>query len=72
MSKYEAVKKKLSTSGAASLGWFLGRGYVQETLTVRHEKWCVVEVGKPSPIAICKSQKAAKYIAASLNGDCNE
>ena len=72
MSKYEAVKKKLSTSGVASLGWFLGRGYVQETLTVRHEKWCVVEAGNPSPIAICKSQKAAKDIAAALNGDCHE
>lgn len=69
MSKYKAVKKKVSTSGKASLGWFLGRGYVQEYLTVHHEKWCVVEVGKPSPIAICKSQKAANDIAAALNGE---
>lgn len=72
MSKYEAVKKKVSTSGTASLGWFMGRGYVQEYLTVRHEKWCVVEAGKPSPIAICKSEKMAMAIAAALNGDCNE
>ena len=72
MSKYEAVKKKLSTSGVASLGWFLGRGYVQDVLTVRHEKWCVVEAGKPSPVAICKSEKMAKTIAAALNGDCDE
>ena len=72
MSKYVAVKKKLSTSGIASLGWFLGRGYVQEVLAVRHEKWCVVEAGKPAPIAICKSEKMAMAIAAALNGDCNE
>jgi hypothetical protein len=72
MKKYEAVKKKVSTSGVASLGWFLGRGYVQETLTVRHEKWCVIEAGKPSPIAICKSEKIAKAITAAMNGDCNE
>lgn len=72
MSKYEAVKKKLCTSGVASLGWFLGHGYVQEALTVRHEKWCVVEAGKPSPVAICKSEKMAKTIAAALNCDCDE
>lgn len=72
MSKYGAVKKKLSTSGIASLGWFMGRGYVQQALTVRHEKWCVVETGKPSPVAICKSEKMAKTIAAALNGDCGE
>lgn len=72
MSKYEAVKKKVSTSGTASLGWFMGRGYVQEYLTVRHEKWCVVEAGKPSPIAVCKSERMAKVIASALNGDRNE
>jgi len=72
MSKYEVTKKKLSTSGVASLGWFLGRGYVQEMLTVRHEKWCVVEVGKPAPVAICKSEKMANTIASALNGDCDE
>ena len=72
MNKYGAVKKKLSTSGIASLGWFLGRGYVQEVLAVRHEKWCVVEAGKPAPIAVCKSERMAKVIASALNGYRNE
>ena len=72
MSKYEAVKKKVSTSGKASIGWFIGRGYVQEYLTVRYEKWCVVEAGKPAPIAVSKSERMAKVIASALNGYRNE
>lgn len=72
MSKYEAVKKKVSTSGTASLGWFMGRGYIHEYLTVRHEKWCVVDAGKHSPIAVCKSERMEKVIASALNGGRNE
>ena len=72
MSKYEAVKRVVSMKGRTSIGWYRSVGYVQQNYSVKCEKWCVIEAGKPATVAICRSEKMAKTIANALNGDCNE
>ena len=57
-------KKKVSRTGNASLGWFMGRGFVQEYITVKSEQWCVCENGKV--IAECRGEKIAVRIMDAL------
>lgn len=64
---YRAEKKMISVTGRASLGWHLGRGYVQETMTVKAEKWCVVFDGDPKPVCTCQGKKQAENIAEAMN-----
>ena len=54
-------KKKVTRSGVASLGWHLRHGYVQEVLSVKSDKWCVLEDGKI--LAECRSKAAAQKIS---------
>lgn len=68
---YKAEKKEISVSGMASLGWFLGRGYVRERLTVKCEKWCVTKDGEAKPICICHGKNHAEAIASAMNASCD-
>lgn len=62
---YKAELKKRSRSGKASLGWFLGQGYVVRVLKIRFECWCVTFNGKV--IADCASKSLAQKIASAMN-----
>lgn len=64
---YRVEKKKVSIKGQASLGWFLGRGFVQEVLSVRTERWCVTLDGQTKPVCICYGKAQAKKIADAMN-----
>lgn len=64
--KYEAKKRMVSFTGIGSLGWHLGRGYVQTKMAVKAEKWCVVD-GSNKSVAVCQSKQIADKIAALLN-----
>lgn len=60
-----AEKCSVARTGIASLGWFLGRGFVQEKLTVTSDKWCVMDGAKV--IAECRSKAHAERIVEALN-----
>lgn len=60
-------KKLISVTGKASLGWYLGRGYVQKNLTVKVEKWCVMRDGDTKPMCICQGKKQAEEVASLMN-----
>lgn len=62
-------KKLISVTGKASLDWFLSRGYVQENLTVKVEKWCVMRDGDSKPMCICQGKKQAEEVASLMNGN---
>ena len=64
---YRADKRKVSVTGKASLGWFLGRGYVQEMLSVSVERWCVTLDGQTKPVCICYGKAQAEKIADAMN-----
>ena len=64
-----AKKTLISVTGKASLGWFLGRGYVQDTFTVKVEKWCVMRDGDSKPMCICRGKKNAEEVASLMNGN---
>lgn len=64
---YTVVKKNITTTGLASLGWRLGRGYVTEKMSVKCDKWCVMKDDELKPFAVCRSQKHAQEVAAALN-----
>lgn len=64
---YRAEKRKVSITGKASLGWFMGRGYVQETLSVSAERWCVTLDGQAKPVCICYGKAQAEKIADAMN-----
>lgn len=64
---YRAEKKIISVSGVATLGWQLGYGYRQEKMTVKVEKWCVIQDGEKKPICTCIGKKQAEQIANSMN-----
>ena len=63
-----AEKKLISVTGKASLGWFLGRGYVQKSLTVKVERWCVFREEDTKPVCICQGKKQAEEVAHLMNG----
>ncbi len=67
MGIFMAEKKKVSFKGMASLGWFLGRGYVQKLVTAKSEKWCVINKENKKRIAIFESESMAKQVAIMLN-----
>ncbi|MGL4754683.1 MAG: hypothetical protein ACRCXB_20085 [Aeromonadaceae bacterium] len=69
---FVAEKKMVSITGKASLGWFLGRGYVQERMTVKVEKWCVVIDGEVKPICICQGRRQAEKVAKIMNGSLQD
>ena len=63
---YTFEKKKTRKTGSASLGWHLGMGYVQQSLTVKYEGWLVLcPDGKK--IAEATSKKQARIITDALN-----
>ena len=64
---YYAKKKIVSVTGKASLGWFLGRGYVQEFMTVKVEKWCVFSEHDKKPTCICNGKNQAEMVAKKMN-----
>jgi hypothetical protein len=64
---YRVEKRKVSVKGKASLGWFLGRGYVQRMLSVSVERWCVTFDGQAKPVCICYGKAQAEKIACALN-----
>ena len=64
--KYNVKSRLTSFTGKASLGWRIGRGYVQEIMTVKSERWCVVGHGNKS-VAVCNSKPIADKIAELLN-----
>lgn len=66
---YYAKKKTVSVTGKASLGWFLGRGYVQEVMTVKVERWCVFGENDTKPTCICNGKKQAEIVAKKMNGE---
>lgn len=68
---YKAEKKEVSVSGMASLGWFLGRGYVRKRLTVNAERWCVTKDGEAKPICTCHGKNQAEAIAYAMNQSCD-
>lgn len=65
---FSVQKKLISVTGKASLGWFLGCGYVQDTFTVKVEKWCVMRDGDSKPMCICRGKKNAEEVASLMNG----
>lgn len=64
---YIAVKKKRSKFGSASLGWFLGHGYVSKRLRIKYECWCVVDAETSKIICDCISKSIAEKIAMKMN-----
>lgn len=67
MGIFIAEKKKVSFKGMASLGWFLGQGYVQRLVTAKSEKWCVINKENKKRIAIFESEQMAKQVSIMLN-----
>ena len=67
MSRYVAQKRKVSFTGMVSLWWHLGRGYVNNRLTAKDDRWCVYDQAKNKNIAICSSEANAVMIANQLN-----
>ena len=64
---YTYEKKKVTKTGACSLGWILGRGYAQDELSVRYKAWVILNP-KGRKIAEATSEKQAEIIVAALNG----
>lgn len=64
---YTYQKKKVSTTGKGSFGWHLGRGYVQQVVTVKHKAWVILNP-KGRKIAEATSEKQAALIVSALNG----
>lgn len=64
---YIAVKKKRSKFGSASLGWFLGHGYVSKRLRIKYECWCVIDAETAKIICDCTSKSIAEKIAIKMN-----
>lgn len=62
--KYAVERKKVRRTGIASLGWMLGRGYVQEKMSIKYETWCVLVDGKL--VAECRSKMQAARVAMAL------
>lgn len=64
---YTYEKKKCSKRGVASLGWWLGRGYVQEKLTVKYDAYVIIDP-QGKKIAEAIGEKKANLICVALNG----
>lgn len=64
---YIAVKKNRSKFGSVNLGWFLGRGYVNERVRMKYECWCVVDAETSKIICDCISKSIAEKIAMKMN-----
>ena len=64
---YTFTKKQVTMTGTASLGWHLDYGYVQHKMTIKVDKWVVLQEGVSKPICICTSKESAKTITELLN-----
>ena len=64
---YTYEKKKVSKTGKGSMGWHLGRGYVNQVVTVKHQAWVILNP-KGRKIAEATSEKQAELIVSALNG----